>query len=84
MLSDFRAELDGVAGVRNIRGKAPMIGIELERNCTEWVAHALEQGLLINVTAGKVVRLLSPLIISDAEAGIIEQAVRLLREFAVQ
>ncbi len=45
-----------------------MIGIELDRPCSELVAQALEAGLLINVTANSVVRLLPPLIISDDEA----------------
>jgi acetylornithine aminotransferase len=42
-----------------------MVGIELDRPCGELVTQALEQGLLINVTADKVIRLLPPLIISD-------------------
>lgn len=39
-----------------------MLGIELNRPCGELVGQALAQGLLINVTADKVVRLLPPLI----------------------
>jgi len=42
-----------------------MIGIELERACATLVNAALERGLLINVTAGNVVRLLPPLIIDE-------------------
>ena len=45
-----------------------MIGIELDRPCAELVGKALESGLLINVTAGNVIRLLPPLVMSDAEA----------------
>ncbi len=45
-----------------------MIGIELDRPCQSLVARALEQKLLINVTAEKVIRLLPPLILSDDEA----------------
>jgi acetylornithine aminotransferase len=45
-----------------------MIGIELDRPCAELVTRALQQGLLINVTADTVVRLLPPLIITQAEA----------------
>lgn len=55
------------SAVTAIRGQGLMIGIELDRNCGHLVAKALEKGLLINVTAGKVVRLLPPLIISEAE-----------------
>jgi acetylornithine/N-succinyldiaminopimelate aminotransferase len=54
--------------VRNIRGKGLMIGIELDRPCTELVGMALERGLLINVTAGNTIRLLPPLVMSDDEA----------------
>jgi acetylornithine/N-succinyldiaminopimelate aminotransferase len=60
--------LDGVAGVVDVRGDGLMIGIELDRTCTELVGIAREAGLLINVTADKVVRLLPPLVLSDAEA----------------
>ena len=45
-----------------VRGTGLMIGIELNRPCGELVGKALEQGLLINVTADRVVRLLPPLI----------------------
>ena len=45
-----------------------MIGIELDRDCAELMQQALARGLLINVTAGRVIRLLPPLIISDSQA----------------
>ncbi len=60
--------LQGVNGVKEIRGQGLMIGIELEVDCAELVGQALEEGLLINVTAGSVVRLLPPLILSEEEA----------------
>ena len=50
-----------------------MVGIELNRDCGELVASGLEAGLLINVTAGNVVRLLPPLIINR------EQTIELAR-----
>ena len=68
LLAGFHAALGGLPGVRDIRGKGLMIGIELEQPCGELVRHALEAGLLINVTAGNVVRLLPPLPLSDEEA----------------
>ena len=52
----------------DIRGKGLMIGLELDRPCTELVKKALDNKLLINVTADSVVRLLPALITSDAEA----------------
>jgi acetylornithine aminotransferase len=68
LLDGFHQQLDGVAGVREIRGLGLLLGIELDRDCADLMKLALQQGLLINVTAGKVVRLLPPLIISDAQA----------------
>lgn len=60
--------LQGVAGVSVIRNAGLMIGVELDRPCGDLVKQALEAGLLINVTADKVVRLLPPLIMSESEA----------------
>jgi acetylornithine aminotransferase len=68
MLGNFRERLAGLNNVKDIRGKGLMIGIELDTPCGELVGRALEKGLLINVTADKVIRLLPPLIISDEEA----------------
>lgn len=61
-------QLTGIAGVRAIRGKGLMIGIELDRPCGELVRAGLEAGLLINVTAESVVRLLPALVMTTAEA----------------
>ena len=68
MLEGLRQALQGKPGVREVRGLGLMLAIELDRPCGELVSRALAQGLLINVTADTVVRLLPPLIISDAEA----------------
>jgi acetylornithine aminotransferase len=68
ILSAFEENLKGVDGVISIRGKGLFIGIELDRECTDLVSKALDQYLLINVTAGNVIRLLPPLIITDEEA----------------
>ncbi len=64
----FGEQLEGIAGVVDIRGDGLMIGIELDRPCTELVSQALAAGLLINVTVEKVIRLMPPLVFSDAEA----------------
>jgi len=66
------AELPGVIEVRH---HGLMIGIELDRPATALPALALEHGLLLNVTAERVIRLLPPMILSDDEAG--ELVVRL-------
>jgi acetylornithine aminotransferase len=64
----FRDALAGVAGVVEIRGQGLMIGIELDRPCGDLVKQALDAGLLINVTAERVIRLLPPLVIDAAQA----------------
>lgn len=64
----FAASLQDVAGVSVIRNAGLMIGIELDRPCAELVKQALEAGLLINVTAEKVIRLLPPLVMNEQEA----------------
>jgi acetylornithine/N-succinyldiaminopimelate aminotransferase len=71
LLSGFRHSLGGLAGVRDIRGRGLMLGIELDRPCADLVGQGLEVGLLINVTAERVIRLLPPLIINEAEADLI-------------
>lgn len=55
-------------GIKDIRGRGMMMGIELDAPCTELVAKALSAGILLNVTAGNVVRLLPPYILSDEQA----------------
>ena len=60
--------LSGQSGIVDIRGSGLMIGMELDRPCAALVAAGLEAGILINVTADKVVRLLPALVMSDAEA----------------
>jgi acetylornithine/N-succinyldiaminopimelate aminotransferase len=64
----FATQLEGVAGVVEIRGQGLMIGIELAKPCGDLVKLALSNGLLINVTADNVIRLLPPLIMSQTEA----------------
>ncbi|MFY8055197.1 MAG: aspartate aminotransferase family protein [Limnohabitans sp.] len=61
-------ELAGVAGVKEIRGQGLMVGIELDRSCGVIMNRALDAGLLLSVTADSVVRLVPPLIITEAEA----------------
>ena len=64
----LQTRLTGVKGVVTVRGQGLMLGIELDKPCAELVGKALEKGLLINVTADSVIRLLPPLIFTEAEA----------------
>jgi acetylornithine aminotransferase len=66
--SGLRDAFAGLAGVVEVRGMGLMIGIELNRPCGDLVKQALDAGLLINVTAERVIRLLPPLVIDAAQA----------------
>jgi acetylornithine/N-succinyldiaminopimelate aminotransferase len=63
----LRQAFAGLSSVVDIRGEGMMIGIELDRPCSELVAVARDAGVLINVTADKVIRLVPPLIYGAAE-----------------
>lgn len=64
----FSAAMRAPEAIDDIRGRGLMIGIELTRDCGELVGLALAAGLLINVTAGRTIRLLPPLVMSEAQA----------------
>jgi acetylornithine/N-succinyldiaminopimelate aminotransferase len=75
-------ELAGLSGVVEFRGQGLMIGIELDRPCGELLRQACDAGLLISVTADRVVRLLPPLILSAAEADeVVARLAPLIRRF---
>ncbi|MZR62319.1 aspartate aminotransferase family protein [Alcanivorax sp. DP30] len=79
----FLSALADVPLVTEIRQKGLMLGIQLDRPCGELVNSAREAGLLINVTAGSVVRLLPPLVISEAEMHtLVESLSAVIRTFA--
>ncbi len=64
----LQSRLGGLKGVVAVRGQGLILGIELDKPCGELVARALEKGLIINVTADNVIRLLPSLIFSETEA----------------
>ncbi|MPZ45097.1 MAG: acetylornithine/succinylornithine family transaminase [Betaproteobacteria bacterium] len=75
-------ELAETQAIRQIRGRGLMIAIELDRPCGELVGMALERGLIINVTADNVVRLVPPLVFNIEHADLLASTlVPLLREF---
>ncbi|MBG58165.1 MAG: aspartate aminotransferase family protein [Porticoccus sp.] len=63
--------------VVEVRGQGLMLAIEMSKPCPEMVTEAAAKGLLINVTAQSVIRLLPTLIISEDEA---DQLVQILGE----
>jgi acetylornithine aminotransferase len=60
--------LGGLPGVKEIRGQGLMMGVELNMPCGVLTNRCAEAGLLISVTADSVVRLVPPLIMTEAEA----------------
>lgn len=81
LLAGFSEALAGNPRVRDIRGKGLMIGIELTEPCAQLVAAAADAGLLLNVTAGNTIRLLPPLITTEADANqIIEIVSQLIHD----
>ncbi|WP_198970665.1 aspartate aminotransferase family protein [Xylophilus sp. ASV27] len=68
-------ELGGLPGVRDVRGQGLMLGIELDRPCGVILQRAADAGLLLSVTAESVIRLVPPLILTEAQA---DQIVALL------
>ncbi len=73
--SGLRQALADAHGVVDIRGEGLMIGIELDRPCGELVTVARDAGVLINVTADSVIRLVPPLIYGEAEVDALVAAV---------
>ena len=81
-VTQFKQKLGSLSGVDEIRGQGLLLGIELNKDCGELVKQALAKGLLINVTAGNVIRLLPPLVTSQAEADqIITIVTQLVQDF---
>jgi acetylornithine aminotransferase len=68
LMAGFKAALADVPHVKEIRGKGCMIGIEIDKPCKSLFPAAMAKGLIINVTADSVIRLLPPMVMSDAEA----------------
>lgn len=63
----LRDKLSHFPFFKEVRGKGFMVGIELTLPCSEMVAFGREQGILINVTGGNVVRLLPPLVMTKED-----------------
>jgi acetylornithine aminotransferase len=85
MLAAFEKAFADLASVKNIRGRGLMLAIELDRPCKELMTTALDRGVLINVTAESVIRLLPPLIMTDDEADhVLELLTDIVRQFSTK
>ncbi|MFT5172729.1 MAG: acetylornithine/N-succinyldiaminopimelate aminotransferase [Gammaproteobacteria bacterium] len=79
----LREGLAGLNSVREVRGRGLMIAVEMAHPCGELVATALERGMLINVTAEQVLRLLPPIIISEQEVDeLVDGLCKLVRDWS--
>jgi len=67
--------------VREVRGQGLMLAVEMKQPCADLVDKAAAKGLLINVTAQSVIRMLPPLNLSRDEA---DQLVRILGELLAE
>ncbi len=77
LFNGLKQTLKDTKGIKDIRSKGLMLGIELEQNAPTLAQQAFAKKLLINVTAGNVVRLLPPLIITEKE---IDQIILILSD----
>ena len=83
--SGLEQALAGVAGVVEIRGQGLMLGIELDRPCGVILSRAAEAGLMLSVTAERVIRLVPPLILTrDEAAQIVAILVPLIKAFLAE
>lgn len=82
LTANFKNSLGDLPWVQEIRSQGLMIGIALTTPCPELVAQALADDLVINVTAGNVIRLLPPLVMSDAECDLLcEKVITLVKTY---
>ena len=76
----WRSELKDIASghpeVTDVRGLGLMIGVEMGDLAKEFQKFAMGKRLLVNVSAGKVVRLVPPLIMSEASMNDLNSALR--------
>ena len=75
LMAGLKEGLSSSSHVLHIRGRGCMIGVELNKPCKSLFMAAMEKGLIINVTADSVIRLLPPFVMTDDE---VDQVVAIL------
>ena len=84
-MEQLKQRFEQTSDVVAVRGKGLMIGIELAKPCGALASIAAQNGLLITVTADRVVRILPPYILSDEETDeLINRLVELVITFLEQ
>ena len=82
LVSELKQQLGDNPSMVDIGNLGLLVGIELDRDCPELVQMALQNGLLINVTAGNVIRLLPPLIIDEEQVSeLVSHLVKTIKQF---
>ncbi len=64
-LEDLKGEHPSV--ITDVRGLGLLVGLELTRECGSIVRESMDRGLIINCTAGNVLRFTPPLIVQENE-----------------
>ncbi|MCP5161580.1 MAG: aspartate aminotransferase family protein [Hahellaceae bacterium] len=83
IIDGLKSAFDGAQYIADIRGQGLMIGIEMLDTCPELVALARTKGILLNVTSDKVIRLVPPLNITEAEADfLVSSVVQIIKLYA--
>ena len=82
LMEGFRKALEGVPGVKQVRGRGLMIGIILDRPAHECLKIGLRHGVLFSVTAGSVIRIVPSLNIARRDADeLIKRVTAVICEF---
>ena len=82
LVAALKNGLADIGVVEQIRHLGLLVGIELKQDCKALVSEALQQGLLLNVTADRVIRLLPPLIIDQQQTDeLADQLIRCIKDF---
>ncbi len=82
LLTSLNTSLANIKGVKQIRGKGYMIGIQLDKPCAELVKEGLNLNILINVTRGDTIRLLPTFVMTDEQTDeLVEKITQLIIQF---
>lgn len=81
----LKQQLADIDSIVEIRHQGLLIGITMNQSCADLVNIALENKLLINVTADNVVRLLPPLIINEQQTiELADRLIKSIKQFTLQ